>query len=171
VGRLAKVERKAKGTKNVIRSSELDPKFKYEVAGRPGGEKLKVCYACGVCTAGCPVSEVSEDFDPRKIIRMVLMGMKERVLSSDFIWYCTQCFTCSGHCPQNVKFTDIMRVLRDMAVKEGYVDSSFLQKAKELDRFSQKVRHRLMKSIVAKKGKSFTLNPGELLSRVAKELS
>jgi len=168
---LAKVERKAKGTKNVIRSSELDPKFKYEVASQPGGEKLKVCYACGVCTAGCPVSEVSEDFDPRKIVRMVLMGMKERVLSSDFIWYCTQCFTCSGHCPQNVKFTDIMRVLRDMAVKEGFVDSSFLQKAKELDRFSQKVRFRLMKSIVAKKGKSFTLNPGELLGRVAKELA
>jgi heterodisulfide reductase subunit C len=171
VGRLAKVEKKAKTTKKVIRSSELDPKFKYEVASHPGGEKLKVCYACGVCTAGCPVSDVSEDFDPRKIVRMVLMGMKERVLSSDFIWYCTQCFTCSGHCPQNVKFTDIMRVLRDMAVKEGYVDSSFLQKAKELDRFSQKVRHRLMKSIVAKKGKSFTLNPGELLNRVAKELA
>ena len=171
MGTLAKVEKKTKGTKNVIRSSELDPKFKYEVAVQPGGEKLKVCYACGVCTAGCPVSEVSEEFDPRKIIRMVLMGMKERVLSSDFIWYCTQCFTCSGHCPQNVKFTDIMRVLRDMAVKKGYVDSSFLQKAKELDRFSQKVRHRLMKSIVAKKGKPFTLNPGELLSRVAKELA
>jgi len=168
---LAKVEKKAKGAKNVIRSSELDPKFKYEVANQPGGEKLKVCYACGVCTAGCPVSEVSEDFDPRKIVRMVLMGMKERVLSSDFIWYCTQCFTCSGHCPQNVKFTDIMRVLRDMAVKDGYVDSSFLQKAKELDRFSQRVRHRLMKSIVAKKGKSFTLNPRELLHKVAKELA
>jgi len=168
---LAKVEKKAKGVQKIIRSSELDPKFKYEVANQPGGEKLKVCYACGVCTAGCPVSEVSDDFDPRKIIRMVLMGMKERVLSSDFIWYCTQCFTCSGHCPQNVKFTDIMRVLRDMAVKGGYVDSSFLQKARELDRFSQMVRHRLMKSIVAKKGKSFTLNPGELLNRVAKELA
>jgi heterodisulfide reductase subunit C len=171
VGKLAKVEKKAKGVQKIIRSSELDPKFKYEVANQPGGEKLKVCYACGVCTAGCPVSEVSDDFDPRKIIRMVLMGMKERVLSSDFIWYCTQCFTCSGHCPQNVKFTDIMRVLRDMAVKGGYVDSSFLQKARELDRFSQMVRHRLMKSIVAKKGKSFTLNPGELLNRVAKELA
>jgi heterodisulfide reductase subunit C len=171
VGELAKVEKKAKGVQKIIRSSELDPKFKYEVANQPGGEKLKVCYACGVCTAGCPVSEVSDDFDPRKIIRMVLMGMKERVLSSDFIWYCTQCFTCSGHCPQNVKFTDIMRVLRDMAVKGGYVDSSFLQKARELDRFSQMVRHRLMKSIVAKKGKSFTLNPGELLNRVAKELA
>ena len=168
---MAKVEKKAKGAQKVIRSSELDAKFKYEVANQPGGENLKVCYACGVCTAGCPVSDISDEFDPRKIIRMVLMGMKERVLSSDFIWYCTQCFKCSGHCPQNVKFNDIMRVLRDMAVKDGYVDSSFLQKAKELDRFSQKVRHRLMKSIIGKKGKSFTLKPGELLNRVAKELT
>ena len=158
-------------TKGVIKSSELYPKFKYEVAGRPGGEKLKVCYACGVCTAGCPVSEVSEDFDPRKIVRMVLMGMKERVLSSDSIWYCTQCFTCSGHCPQNVKFTDIMRVLREMAVNEGYVDPSFLQKAKELDRFSQKVRHQLMKSIVSKKERPFTLRPSELLNKVVKEFA
>ncbi len=171
MGRLAKVERKAKGRKKVIRSSELDPKFKYEVASQPGGEKLKVCFACGVCTAGCPVSEISNKFDPRKIIRMVLMGMKERVLSSDFVWYCTQCFTCSGHCPQDVKFTDIIRVLRDMAVKEGYVDPSFLQKARELDRFSQKVRFRLMTSIVGKRGKSFSINPGELLSRIAKEMA
>jgi len=171
VGRLAKVEKKAKGRKKVIRSSELDPKFKYEVASQPGGEKLKVCFACGVCTAGCPVSEISNKFDPRKIIRMVLMGMKERVLSSDFVWYCTQCFTCSGHCPQDVKFTDIIRVLRDMAVKEGYVDPSFLQKVKELDRFSQKVRYKLMTSIVGKRGKSFSINPGELLSRIAKEMA
>jgi len=157
--------------KGVIKSSELDPKFKYEVASQPGGEKLKVCYACGVCTAGCPVSEVSDDFDPRKIVRMVLMGMRERVLSSDSIWYCSQCFTCSGHCPQNVKFTDIMRVLRGMAVNEGYVDPSFLQKAKELDRFSQRVRHQLMKSIVAQKEKPFTLHPAELLNGVVKEFA
>ena len=170
MGKLAKDAQKTRGTRKVIKSSELDPKLKYEVASRPGGEKLKVCFACGACTAGCPVSEISDDFDPRKIIRMVLMGMRERVLSSDFIWYCTQCFTCSGHCPQNVKFTDIMRVLRDMAVGEGYVDRSFLQKAKELDKFSQRVRYQLMKSIVGKRGKSFRLKPGELLNRVAKEM-
>jgi hypothetical protein len=58
-----------------------------------------------------------------------------------------------------------------MAVKEGYVDPSFLQKAKELDRFSQKVRFRLMTSIVGKKGKSFDIDPGELLNRVAKEMA
>jgi heterodisulfide reductase subunit C len=168
---LTKIEKKAKETKKVIKSSELDPKFKYEVANQPGGENLKFCFACGVCTAGCPVSDISDKFDPRKIIRMVLMGMRERVLSSDFVWYCTQCFTCSGHCPQNVKFTDIIRVLRDMAVKEGYVDPTFLQKVKELDQFSQKVRHRMMTSMVGRRGKSFNVDPKDLLNRVAKEMA
>lgn len=169
--KLARIEKKSKEIKKVIKSSELDPKFKYEVAHQPGGENLKFCFACGVCTAGCPVSDISDKFDPRKIIRMVLMGMRERVLSSDFVWYCTQCFTCSGHCPQNVKFTDIIRVLRDMAVKEGYVDSTFLQKVKELDQFSQKVRHRMMTSIVGRRGKSFDVDPKDLLNRVAKEMA
>jgi heterodisulfide reductase subunit C len=168
---LTKIEKKAKETKKVIKSSELDPKFKYEVASQPGGENLKFCFACGVCTAGCPVSDISDKFDPRKIIRVVLMGMRERVLSSDFVWYCTQCFTCSGHCPQNVKFTDIIRVLRDMAVKEGYVDPTFLQKVKELDQFSQKVRHRMMTSMVGRRGKSFNVDPKDLLNRVAKEMA
>jgi heterodisulfide reductase subunit C len=171
VQKLARIEKKSKEIKKVIKSSELDPKFKYEVAHQPGGENLKFCFACGVCTAGCPVSDISDKFDPRKIIRMVLMGMRERVLSSDFVWYCTQCFTCSGHCPQNVKFTDIIRVLRDMAVKEGYVDSTFLQKVKELDQFSQKVRHRMMTSIVGRRGKSFDVDPKDLLNRVAKEMA
>lgn len=112
----------------MISTKELDPKFKYQVAEQPLGESIKSCFACGLCTAGCPISEIDEDFDPRKIIRMILLGMKERVLSSPLIWLCLMCFTCSFHCPQGVKFSDVTAVLRDMAVKEGYVHPSFLRK-------------------------------------------
>jgi hypothetical protein len=58
-----------------------------------------------------------------------------------------------------------------MAVKEGYVDPTFLQKVKELDRFSQKVRHRMMTSLVGRRGKSFNVDPKDLLNRVAKEMA
>ena len=40
---------------------ELDPKFKYDVAAQPGGENIKRCFACGVCTGGCLVSEIKDD--------------------------------------------------------------------------------------------------------------
>ncbi len=107
---------------------ELDPKFKYDVAALPGAESIKRCFACGGCTGGCPVSEIDEDLDPRKVIRMILMGMREKVLSSPSIWLCLLCYNCSFHCPQDVRFSDVVSVLRYMAVKEGYVHPSFARR-------------------------------------------
>jgi heterodisulfide reductase subunit C len=100
---------------------ELDANFKYEVANSPGGEGIRRCFACGTCSAGCPVRAINEKYNPRKIIRMVLLGMKKEVLSSDFIWLCSTCYSCYDRCPQDVKLVDIMRVLKNMAVKEGYI--------------------------------------------------
>jgi hypothetical protein len=42
---------------------------------------------------------------------------------------------------------------------------------KELDQFSQKVRHRMMTSMVGRRGKSFNVDPKDLLNRVAKEMA
>lgn len=152
-----------------IQVRELDSHFKYEIAEKPGGENLKACFACGVCTAGCPISEIDERYNPRKIIRMAILGMRKEVLSSDLIWLCSLCYTCYAHCPQNVKFTDIMGVLRDMAVKEGYVSPSFLKQIKDIDNFSQKVRHRMVMSIVPKKSESISIEPDKLLAQITAE--
>ena len=65
--------------------NELDTKFKYDVADEPGGEHIKFCFACGLCTAGCPVSEIDPEYNPRRIIHMVILGMRKEVLSSSFI--------------------------------------------------------------------------------------
>jgi heterodisulfide reductase subunit C len=70
-----------KEAKMTIALSELDTKFKYDVANEPGGENTKVCFACGLCTASCPVADIDEKFNPRRIIRMVLLGMRKEVLS------------------------------------------------------------------------------------------
>jgi len=131
-----------------ISTRDLDPNFKYEVAEEPGGENIKVCFSCGICTAGCPVSEIDPNYNPRKIIRMVLLGMRDEVLSSDFIWLCTLCYTCYARCPQNVKFTEVMSALRNMAVREGYVHPSFLKQVDGIDKFTQQLRHdMLMKAL------------------------
>jgi len=150
--------------------SELDPKFKYEVAEQPGGENIKVCFSCGLCTAGCPVSEIDENYNSRKIIHMVLLGMREQVLSSDFIWLCSLCYTCYAHCPQNVKFTDVMRALRTMAVKEGYVHPSFPDRIKEVDNLSQKLRQQMALSILRRKSEDASINQAELLAKASREV-
>jgi len=131
-----------------IDSKNLDSQFKYDVAAHPGGENIKLCFACGTCTAGCPVADVDNEFDPRKIIRQVLLGMRKEVLSSPVIWRCVQCYSCSAKCPQNVKFRDVMKALREMAVAEGYVDAELLQEVERLDEFSQKLRRDLVNVLV-----------------------
>jgi len=131
-----------------IKLQDLDTKFKYDIAARPGAENFKRCFSCGTCTAACPVSEVYEDYDPRKIIRMALLGMRKEVLSSDTIWMCARCYVCYSHCPQNVKFADVMGVLREMAVEEGFAPRERLEKMDEADRFSQDLRCHLIRYMI-----------------------
>jgi len=133
----------------IIDSNDLDLRFKYDVAAYPGGENIKLCYACGTCTAGCPVAEVDTEFNPRKIIRQVLLGMRKEVLSSPLIWRCVQCYSCTAKCPQNVKFREIIRALREMAVDEGLADAALIREVGELDRLSQKLRRDMAVALVA----------------------
>lgn len=136
----------------IISISELDSNFKYEVAKQPGGENIMRCFTCGTCSAGCPVREIDDRYDPRKIIRMVVLGMKKRVLSSDFVWLCSGCYTCQERCPQDVRTTDVMSVLKNLAAKEGYLHPSLAKQAEliqrygrlyEIDEFDNKKRARV----------------------------
>jgi len=120
--------------------TENDNNFKDTVAAHPGGEHVMDCFLCGTCTAGCPVSEIDEDFNPRKIMRQILYGIKDETLSDGEIWKCYQCHTCVAHCPQDVRFADIVRVLREIAISEGIYDSDFADKVKEIDIIARKQR-------------------------------
>jgi heterodisulfide reductase subunit C len=136
-----------------ISSKSLDHRFKYDVASHPGGENIKLCFACGTCTAGCPVAAVDADFNPRKIIRQVLLGMRKEVLSSPVIWRCVQCYSCTAKCPQNVQFRNVMRALREMAADEGYVDAGLLAEVEALDEMSQKLRRDMVNVLAADREK------------------
>jgi len=73
---------------------KMDRNFRDEITNEHGGENIKRCFTCGTCTVICPVFAVEERYDPRKIIRMILLGMKEEVLTNDLIWLCSGCYSC-----------------------------------------------------------------------------
>ncbi|MBW1722801.1 MAG: 4Fe-4S dicluster domain-containing protein [Deltaproteobacteria bacterium] len=98
--------------------SQADPKFRKELAEQPGGEKA--CFTCRTCMASCPVTAVNDVFNPLKVIRMALLGLKEQVLGSDFVWLCSSCYTCQERCPQGVSITEFMTLLKNIAIREGY---------------------------------------------------
>lgn len=115
-----------------IRISKLDPKFKSEVMKHKDAQGLNACFACGTCTAGCPVHEIFPEYDPRKLAKMVKLGMRKEVLSSPYIWYCVTCHNCEQRCPQNVKFFNILNVLKNMAAKEGYAPSPWVEQTQQI---------------------------------------
>ena len=93
--------------------------FVEEVASIPGGEHVRSCIQCGVCTGGCPAAAEME-YPPRKLIAMVRAGMRDEVLSSSSAWHCVSCYMCTVRCPRGVKPTEIAHALESLAYKEGY---------------------------------------------------
>jgi hypothetical protein len=49
-----------------------------------------------------------------------------------------------------VKYPEIMRVLRKLAVEQGYVEPGFVQAVQNLDRKAQEHRRRLLKNLIQK---------------------
>ena len=124
-------------TEESVSMDDLDPNFKNLVALEPGGENIRKCFACGTCAAICPVLSVNDSYNPRRIIRMVLLGMKEEVLSSEFIWLCSGCYSCYERCPRDVKITSLMVALRNIAVREGYLPKAMGAAVDLLEKFGR----------------------------------
>jgi heterodisulfide reductase subunit C len=109
----------------IVDCDTLDPGFREEVARESGGENIRRCFQCGTCVAMCPVAEHDPRYDPRRIIRMVNMGMRKEVLSSPAIWLCSGCYNCFERCPQDVKPTQILQAIQHIASREGYTHKAF----------------------------------------------
>ena len=112
------IQEKETEKRMVLKMSDIDPKFKYEISKLPGAETIMLCFQCGTCTADCPIARFSDFYRPRKLIRMIQLGLKDTLLSNDVIWLCSTCFTCIDHCPQDVGIANIVRALRNLTIIE-----------------------------------------------------
>jgi len=112
----------------VVRLEELDTDFSEAIA-KAGGEKIYVCFQCGTCAASCPVSRVNGSYNPRSIVRSAVLGLMKRTLHSDDIWLCAACYSCTQRCPRGVRPTEVIRTIRNMAVKKGFINPFFKTQA------------------------------------------
>ncbi len=91
---------------------------------RPTPQWADVCLTCGSCASACPVSGV-RGLDPRKAVRMVVLGLEQELIDSQWPWICTLCGKCEEACPMNVELTALfrrVRSLRDRAEVPGPLD-------------------------------------------------
>jgi Fe-S oxidoreductase len=59
------------------------------------------------------------EYNPRRILHMLRLGLGERVLQSQAIWLCTACYSCTARCPREIRISEAMLGLRRLAVDRG----------------------------------------------------
>ena len=76
-----------------------------------GVEDAATCFNCGNCTAVCSLSSEATPF-PRKVIRYLQLGLKDKLVASPEPWLCYYCGDCSETCPRQANPGEVMMGLR-----------------------------------------------------------
>lgn len=71
------------------------------------------CITCGLCASSCPASGI-DSFDPRKLVRMVALGLVDEVVEARWPWICTICGKCESLCPMEIDIADVVRKVRSL---------------------------------------------------------
>jgi heterodisulfide reductase subunit C len=80
---------------------------------RPNPQWGDVCLTCGSCASACPIAGV-DGLDPRKAVRMVVLGLENELIDSQWPWKCTLCGKCEEACPMNVEIVAMFRRVRGL---------------------------------------------------------
>ncbi len=80
-----------------------------DIIKEAGGEELKLCYQCGLCTGVCPWNIV-RSFLVRRIMHQAQLGLVD--FEDEDMWLCVTCQACVERCPRSVGIIDIMKALR-----------------------------------------------------------
>ena len=104
----------------MIKFDQLDHHFVHEILEEPGGEQFLECWSCGTCAATCLVRRYEPGFNPRVVLHKAGLGMREEVLSSAEIWQCSACDACYPRCPKGIHISDVMKAIRNIAIRSGY---------------------------------------------------
>ncbi len=88
---------------------------------QPGGEHLDLCYSCGTCVSKCLIQQKLEpEYNPRRLLRMVMMDMREEAYQSPTTWLCSACDLCYPACPQQIHISALIGAVKTLAVEAGH---------------------------------------------------
>jgi len=92
-----------------------------QVRAAPGGEYVSICYSCGTCVSRCLIQEkINKEYNPRRMMKMVMMGMRENAFDSPTTWLCSSCDLCYSACPQEIHISGVITAVKELAIEAGY---------------------------------------------------
>ena len=95
--------------------------FADQVRAIPGGEHLEMCYACGTCVSKCMIQQkVEPEYNPRRLLRRVMMDLREEAFEDPTTWLCSACDLCYPACPQEIHISGVVGAVKQLAVDAGY---------------------------------------------------
>lgn len=95
--------------------------FADRVIASPGGEHLRLCYACGTCVSRCMVQERLEPtYNPRRLIKKAALDLEQDAYADRTVWLCSACDLCFAGCPQKVHISDVLMAIRRLALEAGH---------------------------------------------------
>ncbi|MEE9555134.1 MAG: 4Fe-4S dicluster domain-containing protein [candidate division Zixibacteria bacterium] len=108
------------GQSSTSKTSTIDFEFREKLDSIAEGFRHNYCYQCGACVADCPAGAYSERFNPRLIMLKAILGFEEELINPESeIWECTNCYTCSERCPQDVRPIDVIIAMKNLSIQEG----------------------------------------------------
>jgi len=95
-------------------------------------KNLIACMQCGACASICPLARVGFEWYNRKLIKAIMLGMKDELLDDPTPWACVACNRCTEICPRNVSPFEVMFAMRRLMVEEFAVPTLAIEGMRSL---------------------------------------
>ncbi|MGC8737006.1 MAG: 4Fe-4S dicluster domain-containing protein, partial [Dissulfurimicrobium sp.] len=79
--------------------------------------RIDYCLTCGLCASGCPATGI-DGLDPRKFLRLLVLGQDDEILKTNWIYTCTMCQRCRYACPMGIDVGRIVYEIRGMRPRD-----------------------------------------------------
>jgi len=104
-----------------------------------GAENLMACMQCGACASICPLARVGFEWFNKKLIKAILVGMKEELLDDPTPWACVACNRCTEVCPRRVSPFEVMFAMRRLMVEEFAIPTLAIEALRALYEYGHAV--------------------------------
>lgn len=82
------------------------------------GQNIHECMQCGMCTGSCPMAGQLDTL-PRRVMRMIQLGLEKNVNDCKTFWTCASCYSCSVNCPRGIDLARVMEALRLLILRKN----------------------------------------------------